>query len=95
MSQVSASERTVAELESANAVVIDMPMHNFTVPSALKTWIDYVARKNSTFRSTPTCKAGLLRLGKVGRGSTEAEQALAVTHAWIEARLSAVTSAPI
>ncbi len=54
------SEMLIAELRDAAAVVIDTPMHNFTVPSALKAWIDHVVRKNRTFRSTPTGKVGLL-----------------------------------
>ena len=41
-------------------VVIDTPMHNFTVPAVLKVWIDYVVRRR-TFRSSPQGKVGLLR----------------------------------
>lgn len=55
------SERLISELEEADAVVIDTPMHNFTVPAALKTWIDYVVRPNRTFMSSPDGKVGLLR----------------------------------
>ncbi|MFF3376685.1 FMN-dependent NADH-azoreductase [Streptomyces sp. NPDC002680] len=32
----------IAELESADAVLIGAPMHNFTVPSTLKAWLDQV-----------------------------------------------------
>ena len=35
-------------------------MHNFTVPSALKAWIDHVVRPGRTFLSTPAGKVGLL-----------------------------------
>ena len=35
-------------------------MHNFIMPSVLKTWVDYVVRPGRTFRSTPKGKAGLL-----------------------------------
>lgn len=55
------SESLIAELEAADAVIIDTPMHNFTVPSALKAWIDHVVRKDRTFRSTPNGKVGLLK----------------------------------
>ncbi len=55
------SEQLIAELETADAVLIATPVHNFTVPSALKAWIDHVVRINRTFRSTPTGKIGLLR----------------------------------
>ena len=55
------SERLISELEEADTVVIDTPMHNFTVPAALKTWIDHVMRPNRTFLSSPDGKVGLLR----------------------------------
>ncbi len=55
------SERLIAELEQAAIVVIDTPMHNFTVPASLKLWIDHVVRPERTFRSTPQGKIGLLR----------------------------------
>lgn len=55
------SEELIGELEAADAVVIATPVHNFTVPSALKSWIDHVVRINRTFRSTPDGKIGLLR----------------------------------
>ena len=55
------SEELIGELEAADAVVIATPVHNFTVPSALKSWIDHVVRINRTFRSTPTGKIGLLK----------------------------------
>lgn len=54
------SETYIAELEAAAVVVIDTPMHNFTVPAALKAWIDHVVRPRRTFRSTPAGKVGLL-----------------------------------
>ncbi|MCY1349410.1 FMN-dependent NADH-azoreductase 1 [compost metagenome] len=54
------SETLIAELESADAVLISTPMYNFTVPSALKAWIDLVVRPNRTFRNTPTGKVGML-----------------------------------
>lgn len=54
------SETLIGELEAANALVIDSPMHNFTVPAAFKAWIDLVARPNRTFRGSPAGKVGLL-----------------------------------
>jgi FMN-dependent NADH-azoreductase len=36
-------------------------MHNFTVPAALKLWIDYTLRIHRTFASTPEGKVGLMR----------------------------------
>lgn len=55
------SEILIDELEAAHIVVISTPMHNFTVPSTLKAWIDYVVRPHRTFRNTLTGKIGLLQ----------------------------------
>ncbi|MBB5390842.1 MULTISPECIES: FMN-dependent NADH-azoreductase [unclassified Herbaspirillum] len=55
------SEQLIRELELADSVVIGTPMHNYTVPSALKAWIDHVVRVRRTFAITPDGKAGLLR----------------------------------
>jgi FMN-dependent NADH-azoreductase len=49
---MSRSEELIRELESADFVVIGTPMHNFTVPSALKAWIDHIVRVRRTFDST-------------------------------------------
>ena len=54
------SETLIEELEQAALLVIDTPIHNFTVPSALKAWIDQVVRIRRTFTSTPQGKVGLL-----------------------------------
>lgn len=55
------SEELIGELEAAQMVFISTPMHNYTVPATLKTWIDYVVRPNRTFQSTPDGKLGLLK----------------------------------
>jgi FMN-dependent NADH-azoreductase len=55
------SERLIQELEAADCVVIGTPMHNYTVPSALKAWVDHVVRVHRTFRPTPQGKVGTLR----------------------------------
>lgn len=55
------SEVLVAELEAAEIVVIGAPMYNYSVPSALKAWIDHVVRARRTFRHTPEGPVGLLR----------------------------------
>lgn len=48
-----ASAGLIQMLEDASHVVLATPMHNFTVPSALKAWLDHVVRVRSTFRITP------------------------------------------
>lgn len=54
------SDQLILELESADIVVIGTPMHNFTVPAALKGWIDHVVRARRTLAVTPEGKFGLL-----------------------------------
>ena len=55
------SEELIQELESADFVVIGTPMHNLTVPSTLKAWIDHVVRARRTFNMTRAGKVGTLR----------------------------------
>lgn len=55
------SEELVRELESADYIVISTPMHNLSVPSALKSWIDHVVRARRTFSIGPGGKNGLLQ----------------------------------
>lgn len=55
------SERLIAELEQNDMLFIVTPMHNFTVPAALKLWIDHVIRINRSFNSTPQGKVGLMK----------------------------------
>ncbi len=55
------SEALIAELEASDCLIIVTPMHNFTVPAALKLWIDYVLRIHRSFAVTPQGKVGLLQ----------------------------------
>lgn len=55
------SERVIREVEDTDVLIIATPMHNFTVPAALKLWIDHVLRINRTFTSTPDGKVGLMQ----------------------------------
>ncbi len=55
------SEALIGEVERADAIVIGTPMHNLTVPSVLKAWIDQILRAGRTFRSTPAGKIGMIR----------------------------------
>ena len=58
---MSQSEELIQELESSDFVVIGTPVHNFTVPSALKAWIDHVVRIRRTFNTTHDGYVGKLR----------------------------------
>jgi FMN-dependent NADH-azoreductase len=48
------------ELLAADVVVIAAPMINFTIPSNLKSWVDYVARAGRTFRYSEKGPEGLV-----------------------------------
>ena len=54
------SDTLVAELKAADTIVIGSPIYNFSVPAALKAWIDLVARARETFRYTENGPEGLL-----------------------------------
>lgn len=55
------SETLIQELERSDVVVIGTPMHNLSIPSALKAWIDHVVRARRTFNITRDGKIGTLR----------------------------------
>ncbi|MCA8005942.1 FMN-dependent NADH-azoreductase [Burkholderia cenocepacia] len=55
------SDQLIQELDAADVLWISTPVHNFTVPAALKTWIDLVVRRDVTFVATEKGKVGLLR----------------------------------
>jgi FMN-dependent NADH-azoreductase len=52
--RLAGSEALVQELEAADHIVIGAPIYNFSVPAALKAWIDQVARARRTFVYTET-----------------------------------------
>ena len=51
----------IEELLAADTLVIGSPMHNFSITSGLKTWIDHVARVGRTFQYTATGPEGLVK----------------------------------
>lgn len=55
------SDELVDELFAADVIVIATPMINFTIPSNLKAWIDYVARAGRTFRYSEKGPEGLVK----------------------------------
>ena len=54
------SDTLVDELFAADVLVIATPMINFTIPSNLKTWVDYVARAGRTFSYSEAGPKGLV-----------------------------------
>lgn len=76
--QLAQSDALVDELIASDVIVIAAPMINFTVPSNLKTWIDYVARAGRTFSYSEKGPLGLVT-GKqvvlvVARGGVYADK---------------------
>jgi FMN-dependent NADH-azoreductase len=55
------SDNLIAELEAAEEYVIGVPMHNFSIPSTVKLWIDLVARAGKTFAYLNGQPRGLLQ----------------------------------
>jgi FMN-dependent NADH-azoreductase len=54
------SDQLIAELKSADVIVIGAPMYNFGIASTLKTWFDFVLRAGITFRYNESGPVGLL-----------------------------------
>ncbi|WP_369599952.1 FMN-dependent NADH-azoreductase [Hahella sp. SMD15-11] len=83
---IATSEALVDELLAADTVVISTPMHNFTIPSGLKAWIDHVARVGRTFKYTENGPVGLAQGKKVfvlaasGGDYREGSAAAAMNH---------------
>lgn len=55
------SDTLIAELRAADTVVIGVPVYNFGIPTALKAWIDLIARAGETFRYTENGPEGMLK----------------------------------
>lgn len=54
------SDMLIAELEAADILLISTPIYNFSVPAALKAWIDQVVRIGRTFAYEDGAFRGLL-----------------------------------
>jgi FMN-dependent NADH-azoreductase len=54
------SDTLIAELEQADEYVFGVPMHNFSVPSVLKLWIDQICRADRTFSYADGKPKGML-----------------------------------
>jgi FMN-dependent NADH-azoreductase len=54
------SDSLIDEMEAADTLVIGSPVYNFSVPAALKAWIDQICRVGVTFKYTPDGPVGLL-----------------------------------
>ena len=59
------SEQLISELKRADEYVFGVAMHNFSIPSVFKLWIDQVVRIGSTFAYDAKGPKGLLQEKKV------------------------------
>ena len=55
------SDELIGELQKADEYVIGVAMHNFSIPSVLKLWIDQIARNGKTFSYGEGGVQGLLQ----------------------------------
>lgn len=55
------SDQLIAKVQAADAIVIGVPMYNFSLPSQLKALLDRLARAGVTFKYTEQGPVGLLQ----------------------------------
>jgi FMN-dependent NADH-azoreductase len=55
------SDSLIAELQAADEYVFGIPMHNFSIPSTLKLWIDQIVRSGKTFSYVNGAPEGFLK----------------------------------
>jgi FMN-dependent NADH-azoreductase len=55
------SDQLITEIKEADAIIISAPIYNFSVPSALKAWIDQIMRIGHTFSYADGQFAGLVK----------------------------------
>lgn len=53
------SGKAISQIDQSNVIVISVPMHNYSIPSALKSYFDHITRPGLTF--------GLTANGLIGR----------------------------
>lgn len=58
---LTSSEELISELEKADEYVFGVAMHNFSIPSVLKLWIDQIVRSGRTFAYGESGPKGLLQ----------------------------------
>lgn len=81
------SDTLIRELQTADVIVLGLPLYNFGIPSQLKAYFDHVARAGVTFRYTENGPQGLLHGKKVyvfaARGGIYAGTALDTQTAFV------------
>lgn len=54
------SEEAISQLMEMDVIVIGAPIYNFTIHTALKSWIDHIVRANKTFAFTENGAQGFV-----------------------------------
>lgn len=55
------SDQLIAEIQQSDTLLLAVPIYNFSIPAALKAWIDQVMRIGHTFSMDETGFKGLVR----------------------------------
>jgi FMN-dependent NADH-azoreductase len=91
---LASSDELIQELETADEIVIGVPMHNFSIPSSLKLWIDQIARAGRTFAYDANGAKGLLQNKKatllVASGGVYSPESPAAALNFVDPYLKAV-----
>lgn len=58
------SDKLINELQSADILLLTVPIYNFSVPSSLKAWIDHITRIGKTFSYDGENFEGLVKVQK-------------------------------
>ncbi|MFA6249004.1 MAG: NAD(P)H-dependent oxidoreductase [Mucilaginibacter sp.] len=59
------SDNAIKDIVDADIIVIGAPMYNYTIPSALKAWLDHIIRAGVTFKYDENGLQGLIKGKKV------------------------------
>lgn len=62
---IALSDTLITELKNHDTIILGVPMYNFTIPSTLKAWIDYIVRVGVTFRYGENGPEGFIQGKKV------------------------------
>lgn len=57
--ELDVSDQLVGEFQAADILIVATPIHNYTVPTPLKAWIDHVSRPGMTFAYIDGKRQGL------------------------------------
>ena len=84
---IALSDIIVKELMAADAVVIGLPIYNFSMPAGFKAWSDLAARVGETFKYTDTGPVGLLQNKKayiaIASGGTKVDSDIDFLTPWL------------